>query len=265
MARGNIIMWKLKLDENGKVVVQDGKPVYVDDTGKELVFDLTETHATITRLNGESKGHRERAEKAETTLKKFEGIEDPAAARKALETVAAFKDGQMVDAKKLEEVRLAAIEATKKEYEPFKTKSESLQSALYQEKIGGAFARSPLIVGEKKKLAIPADIAQAAFGRHFTLNEDGTITAKGADGNPIYSTTNPGKPATFDEALEALVMQHPNRDSILVGSGNSGGGSGGSGGSGGGGGSKTWTRKEFDAADQATRSAKSKDGWKVVD
>lgn len=33
---------KLKLDENGYVVVQDGKPVYVHDDGKEVAFDATD-------------------------------------------------------------------------------------------------------------------------------------------------------------------------------------------------------------------------------
>jgi len=33
--------------------------------------------ATITKLNGEAKGHRERAEAAEAKFKPFEGIEDP--------------------------------------------------------------------------------------------------------------------------------------------------------------------------------------------
>lgn len=56
---------KLKLDENGHVVVSDGKPVYVNDEGKDIAFDVSGTVATIARLNGEAKSHRERAETAE--------------------------------------------------------------------------------------------------------------------------------------------------------------------------------------------------------
>lgn len=73
---------KLKLDENGNAVLQDGKPVYVHDDGKEVAFDAPGTVATITRLNSEAKGHRERAENAEKAVKAFEGIDDPAAAKK---------------------------------------------------------------------------------------------------------------------------------------------------------------------------------------
>lgn len=256
-------MWKLKLDANGHVEVKDGKPVYVNESGTERVFDLAESDGNITRLNGEAKSHRERAETAEKSLKKFEGIEDPDAAKKALQTVAAFKDGQVVDAAKLEEVRQAAIAATRTEYEPFKTKAEKLQEQLVAEKIGGSFARSPLIVGDKKKLAIPAGVAQSYFGKFFSLDETGNVVANFADGKPIYSPTNPGKPATFDEALEVLVMADPNKDSLLIGTGASGSGAQ-PGGPGGAGGAKQWTRAEFDAADQATRMARSKDGWKVV-
>ena len=40
---------KLKLDDKGAVVVQDGKPVYVTDDGKEIAFDAPATHATPSR------------------------------------------------------------------------------------------------------------------------------------------------------------------------------------------------------------------------
>ena len=66
---------KLKLDENGHVVVQDGKPVYVHDDGKEVAFDALQTVATITRLNGEAKTHREAKEQFEAQAKAFEGLD----------------------------------------------------------------------------------------------------------------------------------------------------------------------------------------------
>lgn len=72
----------VEVDGKQYAEVQDGKPVYVEDDGKEIAFDAVGTRAAITRLNGEAKQHRERAEKAEKIAKDFEGIEDPAAARK---------------------------------------------------------------------------------------------------------------------------------------------------------------------------------------
>ena len=59
---------KLKLDDKGNVVLQDGKPVYVHDDGKEVAFDAPTTVATISRLNGEARTNRERAEAAEAKV-----------------------------------------------------------------------------------------------------------------------------------------------------------------------------------------------------
>jgi hypothetical protein len=105
---------KLKLDAEGHAVLQDGKPVYVHDDGKELSFDAPATVSTISRLNGEAKSHRERAETAEGKLKAFEGIEDPAAAKKAMATVKNLDDKKLVDAGEVEKVKneaIAAVEA----------------------------------------------------------------------------------------------------------------------------------------------------------
>jgi hypothetical protein len=79
---------KLKFDDKGAVVVQDGKPVYSMEDGKEVAFDAPATCDTINRLNGEAEQHREQKEAAETKLKAFDCIE-PEAARKALDTVGA--------------------------------------------------------------------------------------------------------------------------------------------------------------------------------
>lgn len=75
---------KLKLDENGNVVVQDGKPVYVYDDGKEVAFDALQATQKIAQLNSEAKAHREAKEAVETKLKAFDGL-DAQAARTALE------------------------------------------------------------------------------------------------------------------------------------------------------------------------------------
>lgn len=220
--------------------MQDGKPVYVDDGGKEIAFDAPGTVATISRLNGEAKSHREAKEAAEKALKAFEGIEDPAAALKALATVKNLDDKRLVDAGEVEKVKAEAIKAVEEKYRPTVEKAESLEKALRQEKIGGSFARSKYIAD---KLSVPVPMVERTFGDHFAI-EDGKIVAKDASGNPIYSKENPGELAGFDEALESLVTQFPYRDDILKGTGNSG--TGARGGNGGGGGAKTVSRAEFD-------------------
>lgn len=261
---------ELKLDADGHVVVQDGKPVYKHTDGKEVPFDAAATVATITRLNSEAKGHREAKEAAEAKLKPFEGIDDAESARKALETVKNLKDGELVSAGKVEEIKAAAKKAAEEQVAAAaKSHAEALKNAeserdrfkgdLYSEKIGGAFSRSKVI---SEKFAIPADLVQARFGSNFKV-EDGKTVAYDAAGNRIYSRAKPGEIADFDEALETLVDAYPYRDQILKGTGASGSGARGSNGLGGG--AKTMPRSQFEALDPATKAAKMKEGFTLTE
>lgn len=220
---------KLKLDEQGHVVVQDGKPVYVHDDGKEIPFDAAAAMSKIGDLNKEAKGHRERADTAETKLKAFEGIDDPVAAAKALATVKNLDDKKLVDAGEVEKVKTEAIKAIEEKYAPTVKRVEELEGQLYGEKIGGSFARSKFIAD---KLAIPSDIAQSFFGKHFSI-DSGKVVATDLGGNKVFSRTRPGELADFDEALEFLVESYPGKDHIIRSSGASGSGAGGGAGQGG--------------------------------
>ncbi|MDF7789589.1 hypothetical protein CG435_10815 [Pantoea ananatis] len=234
---------KLKLDENGHVVVSDGKPVYVHDDGKEVPFDAAGTVATIGRLNAEAKGNRERYETAEASLKQFEGITDAREAVRAIALVKNLDDKKLVDAGEVERVKAEATKALEQRYQPYVEKAERLELELHNEKIGGAFSRSKLI-GDK--FAIPADLVQAKFGSAFSL-EDGRIVAKDPSGNKIYSRSSPGELAGFDEALEIIVDGYSHKEHILKGSGASGSGAHGSQSVGG---KRTVTRAQFDALPQ---------------
>lgn len=253
---------KLKtIEVNGATyaAVQDGKPVYVDEAGKEIAFDAPHTIGTITRLNGEAKAHREAKEAAFGLLKAFEGIEDAEAARKAMETVRNLDQGQLVTAGKVQEIRDAAAKAAREQVEAAAKASaeqiqklegerNGLQSALYEEKIGGSFGRSKFVA---EKVAIPPTFLQAQFGKHFAV-EGGKIIAKDHAGNPIYSRAKPGEVADFDEALEHLIAADPYRDSILKGTNSSGSGARPSNGSGG---ARTYTRAEFSKLPPEQQSA----------
>lgn len=211
---------KLKLDENGNAVLQDGKPVYVHEDGKEVAFDAPGTVATITRLNSEAKGHRERAENAEKAVKAFEGIDDPAAAKKALATVANLDAKTLVDAGEIETVKAEISKAFQLQLDEVTGKAQTFEQQLYAEKIGGSFSRSKFIAD---KLAVPADMVQATFGQNLKV-EDGKVVAYDAQGQKIFSRARPGELADFDEAIETLVSQYPHRDHILKSSGANGGG-----------------------------------------
>lgn len=221
---------KLKLDENGNVVVQDGKPVYIQDDGKEVAFDAPQTVATITRLNGEAKTNRERYETAEAALKVFDGISDPVAAKKALDTVKNLDEKKLIDAGERDTAVAQAVKAVEDKYAPIIQQRDELQTHLNSELIGGGFSRSSYI---QKNISVPADMLQAQFGGNFKI-EDGVVVAYSQDGQKIYSKARPGELADFDEALEALVDGYQYKDSILKGNQSGGGGfqGGGQGGSG---------------------------------
>jgi len=131
---------KLKLNEQGFAVVQEGKPVYVHDDGKEVAFDAPGTVQTISRLNAEAKNHRERAEAAEKSLKAFEGITDPAAAIKALETIANLDHKKLVDAGEVEKIKAEINKAFEGKLTEANSTIKTLQDQLYSEKIGGSFS-----------------------------------------------------------------------------------------------------------------------------
>ena len=252
---------KLKLDENGHVVVQDGKPVYVHDDGKEVAFDAPQTVATITRLNGEAKTHREAKEQFEAQAKAFEGL-DPVKVKEALNIVQNLDAKKLVDAGEVDKVKAEITDALKKTYEPqiqqLTTERDAVQQQLHGELIGGGFARSKFI---QDNIAVPADMIQAQFGKNFQI-ENGKVVAVGADGQKIYSRTRPGEVADFDEALETLVGGYPHRDSILKGGQGSGGGFQNNGGQGGG---KSMSRQQFEQLPPNDRSGFMRDGGKITD
>lgn len=228
---------KLKLTEQGHAFVQDGKPVYVHDDGKEVAFDAPSAVSKISALNKEAQGHREAKELAEARAKAFDGIDDADAARKALDTLKNIDEGKLFQAGKVEEIKAAAQKAAQEqvaaaskahaeELAQTKKQLDARTAELYGEKIGGSFTRSKLI---PEKLAIPADLVQSRFGSAFKV-EDGKIVAYDQAGNKIFSRARPGELADFDEALETLVDQYPYKDQILKGSGASGSGAGGGGG-----------------------------------
>jgi len=230
---------KLLLDSTGAAVLRNGMPVYAREDGREIEFDGAQAFAKIGQLTGENTAARKRAEEAEAKLqaqsKLYEGIEDPDLARKALETTKNLDDGKLILANKVDEIKTAAAKAAEDRVLAA-TKAHAEKLALTQAEldkrtqelnthiIGGGFSRTKLITDEKHpmRLNIPADVAEAFFGRNFKV-EDGRAVGYDSSGGKIYSTVRPGEVADFDEALETLVDRYPNKASILRGSGASGG------------------------------------------
>jgi hypothetical protein len=254
---------KLKLftaaDGKQYAEIQDGKPVYTTDDGKEVAFDAPGTAATISRLNAEAKTHREGKEVAEAALKAFEGL-DAAAAKDAISKLKTIDDKKLIDAGEVEKVKAEAIKAIEEKYAPVLKERDDLKTLLDNEMIGGSFARSKFAA---EKLAIPADFVQSRFEKNFK-REDGKVVGHDQAGNKIYSKARPGELADFDEALEILVDAYPQKASILKGNGHSGGG-GKPGNESATAGAKTMTRAEFDALGPVERNTKMAAGFTVTD
>lgn len=254
---------KLKTIEiEGKTyaVLQYGIPVYTHDDGKDVPFDAAGTVATIHSRNAEAKTNRERAEAAEGKLKAFDGIEDAAAARKALETISKLDQKKLIDAGQVDAAVVATLKPVQEKLDAATKQATTLEQQLHGEIVGGSFARSKFIA---EKLAIPADIVQAAFGSRFQV-ADGKLAATDANGNPIYSRKNGGTVADFDEALEILVDTYPHKDTILKADNKSGSGAPGNGG-GGQGGKQSINRTAFEALEPSGRSEFISKGGVVTD
>jgi len=231
---------KVKTFEHEEItyaVLKSGKPVYVDDDGKETTYDPVAMHTSIGSLNHEAKTQREAKETAEASLAAF-GDLDPKKAKKALETVAKLDGKKMIDTGEVERLTKEISDGFQVKLDTAEAENTTLRTQYSTEKINTAFASSEYI---KEKLAVPSDMAQATFGRHFVF-KDGKLEPVDANGAPMYSSANPGELATFDEALERIVQIYPHRDSILKGSGHNGSGANPPGG---GEGKRTITRSEL--------------------
>ena len=96
---------KLKLDENGHVVVKDGFPVWVAEDGAEIAYNVPDLVNKISAVNAESAGRRKDIDALTSQLKAFDGI-DPEKAKAALETVANLDAGKLIDAGKVDDLKM---------------------------------------------------------------------------------------------------------------------------------------------------------------
>jgi len=219
--------------------VSDGKPVYLDDEGKEHRYDAPAMRGSLDKLNGVLSEERGKLQALSDKIKTFDGL-DAEAARAALQTLDSIDKKKLIDAGEIDKVKAQISEGYDKQLAEKDKAYSELERTHQTDKINLAFQGSKFV---KDRLAIPADMVQSAFARNFQF-ANGTIKPVDNNGNPIYSESNPAELASFDEALERIVSQYPSRDAIMKGTGHSGSGSGPV--DGGNGGSKM-RRSDFDA------------------
>jgi hypothetical protein len=217
--------------DGDKIAVKDGNPVWVNADNSEVAVDHGHTLGKINELTGESVARKNKLRDYEDKLKVLEGIENPAeylaSAKKAMETVQNLDAKKLIDAGEVDKVKAELSKIFEGRLSEAQKLIQEKDAVLTKEMIGGRFARSKYIADA---LAIPADLVESAFGRHFQI-KDGKVIALGHDGREIYSRkSTSGDLADFDEALSILVDGYPNKAAILKGSSASGGGAGNGGG-----------------------------------
>ncbi len=228
------------------VVGPGGHPVYEID-GKDVEQNVDELRSILKASNDENAARRVSEKEAKDKLAAFDGI-DPVKAKEALATMENLKDKDLVDAKQIETLKAnleatwkANMEAQKVSYEAQITelngKIKSGQDSIRNITLKNAFLSSEYL---KNTIYDPVrEDAFKIFGDKFEVeagdNGDMRIVFKNPDGTPFLSTARPGQNATFDESIEHIFLNHPQKDHLMKGTQASGSGAAG----GGGGGSKT--------------------------
>lgn len=239
--------WKVSEGKDGQAKVaevgENGHPLWIpeeegaDSTPVEV--DWASALLTISRLNGESKEKREKAEELTTQLTEVNdklkgfGELDPKAAQAAITKLESIDQGALLTADKVESFKASILQAAQAEnanlVKGYDEKIGGLEKVvgekdgqIYKLVVSNAFANSSFIKG----LNSPVGMVESFFGHYFKV-EDG-LPVGYINGNKINSRKNPGNTAIFEEAIEIIIDQYPEKDSLFPGTGGGSGGQGGS-------------------------------------
>ena len=129
--------WKLKTAEDGTPELQDGVPVYVDETGKESPIDPNTMRQKILTVNAEAKQRRETIEAMQKKYAPLDGIEDIEdfldRANKALDTVKNLGDAELVQAGEVEKIKADAKRGMEEVEKRLKDKMAAREAELQEQ------------------------------------------------------------------------------------------------------------------------------------
>lgn len=212
------------LDENGHVKLDENGNVVYDNAGKQIAYDLGSILENTSKSNAEAAARRKELEALTAKLAEYEGI-DPEKARSALDLAANLDSGKLIEAGKVEELKVSigkSYEATIADLRKAKDESEAkhIQQTADQKKAihnllaKGVFESSAFL---REKTFLTPDIAFAAFGKHFEVQEEnGELSVVATiDGQPVFSTAKPGTIASPEEAVQAIIERYPMKDGIM--------------------------------------------------
>jgi len=225
-----------KTDDDGVIVVQESEPVWIyesgDNKGKEAPVNFGKTLASINKITAESIDRKNKLKENGEILQPLKDaeIEDVGAfitdAKKAMETVANLSDKDILDAGEVDKIKAQAKEVWERKVEnltnshtarltekdaTLQAKDDSIRNLI----VRGAFDRSTFL---QEETLLPSEFAYAQLGNRFLVEEvNGDLKGFGLDeeGNKLMSAKNPAEYADPEEAIELLIMSHPQRDRIL--------------------------------------------------
>lgn len=237
--------WKM---DGETLVLDNGNPVWVDETGAERTVDYQKLSKTLSDVTRESIDRKEKIRAYETRYAALKDIDDMEAWMSETNKAREMLANAPAEKKALEEqVQTRVAAATK----PLNDKlaeavreADTLRQNLLVEKVGNAFARSEYV---KKNLVDPA-LAADLFSSKFYLR-DGMMVARDEYGKDLYGAE--GQLATFDEAILHFVNASPYKGVLLKGNAASGSGSNPSPSSGNGGAGKNpWKKDSWNFTEQ---------------
>ena len=230
------------IDEKGFPIVLQEKDGVEVETG----LDAIHLYSKVPSLMAEAKGHRLAAEEANKVINLFKEREVgdiPAfleEALAALETVGNLEEGKLVDAKKIEEIKLQAqeniklkLEEKEKAYKDGTAKLENLlkkadrniYDLMVRDKI-----QTSTFVKEKWNGTVESAYRywkdQIKVEPHDTVQDKLQVVCYYTNGEKVMSQEKIGEPADLDEALSLLVSKDADSDSLLRGTAAEGSGKG---------------------------------------
>ena len=236
------LAYKLFDDGTGIQMDDNGHPVVIDDAddNKEFGISAIDLYSKIPALQAEAKESREEKQKLQKILEPFGdqdptelftkltafGDIEPAAAKTALETVANLEQLDKDKNVEIERVKEGVAESYKAKIKDIDAAHDQkmgvAQGSLKQKDlvirnllIRGAFDRSEFI---RDQTVLTSDIAYDSFGKFFQIEEDGDavkVFALNRSGEKIFSRANPGEYAPPEEAIELIINEYPQKDSIM--------------------------------------------------
>jgi hypothetical protein len=234
---------KIKLDENGTAVLQDGNPVYVQDDGSDMVVNPDQLFSKIKELNSESKTRRLEINSLKEKFGVFSGIENledwKQKADQAISLANDLDNSKLIKAGEVSDLKnklrsefeadkqnlISQFSEAKKEFD---SNIKEKEDAIFNLMVGNKFATSDYFNGSPdSKTILPADIAMSYFSKHFSVEKDlkGNLRFVGKDHNGNNINGLDGEPASFEVAIKKIIDESPLKTQIMRAPGGSGSGS----------------------------------------